>query len=184
MTEHSASPRRTPRDCVREACADLGEAEVARRSAALLRGAEPSDQEDFLRALGFRGEMTWLLREPNPYWARVWGARALRYCWDESARDAVLGGLDDDAWRVVEHCAVIVADWELADAAPKLVALTRHAVPRVRVAAVRALGRVAEGEDVPAVLRLADDPERIVRVAVERALPVLRERLDLDDLTR
>lgn len=178
------SARRTPREYVRDACARSGAAEVARRSAALLRGADPAANEAFLRTLGFNGEMEWLLREPNPYWARVWGARALRYCWDESAAAAVLAGLHDEAWRVVEHCAVIVADRELADAVPILVELTEHPVPRVRVAAIRALSRVAEREDVPAVLRLADDPERIVRVAVEKALPVLRERLDLDDLTR
>jgi hypothetical protein len=171
---------RTPREHVRAACARFGAAEVVRRCVELLRGADAAGQEDILRALGFRGEMSWLLREPNPYWARVWGARALRYCWDGSARDAVLGGLHDESWRVVEHCAVIVADRELADATPTLVALTRHPVPRVRVATVRALSRVAEREDLAALLRLADDPERIVRVAVERARPVLRERLDID----
>ncbi len=178
--------RRAPREYVRDASARYGMPEVARRSAALLRGADPAGDEAFLRALGFRGEMEWLLREPNPYWARVWGARALRYCWDESVRGAVTDGLRDDAWRVVEHCAVIVADRELAEAAPTLAELTEHPVPRVRVAAVRGLARVGEREDVAAVLRLVDDPERIVRAAVERSLPVLAERLDLepDDLRR
>lgn len=176
----SASSRPTPQAFVRKACARLGEAEVARRSAALVSGSVDLEaEEDFLRAIGFRGEMAWLLQEPNPYWARVWGARALRYCWGETAPDAVLEGLHDDAWRVVEHCAVIVADRELPDAAPTLVTLTRHPVPRVRVASVRALSRVGEREDVPAVLQLADDPERKVQIAVERALPTLRDRLDL-----
>jgi hypothetical protein len=180
------SDRRTPREYVRDACARYGVPEVARRSAALLRGADPANDEAFLRALGFRGEMSWLLQEPNPYWARVWGARALRYCWDESVRDAVLDGLHDDAWRVVEHCAVIVADRELAEAAPTLVELTEHRVPRVRVATVRGLSRVGEREELAAVLRLVDDPERIVRAAVGRALTILAERLDLepDDLRR
>jgi hypothetical protein len=146
----------------------------------MLRGADPTSDEDLLRRLGFEGELDWLTREPNPYWARVWAARALRYCWTDSATAAVLAGLHDSAWRVVEHCAVIAADRELADAAPTLVELTEHPVPRVRVAAVRALGRVGEREHVPAVLGLADDPERIVRAAVERALPVLADRLDLD----
>jgi hypothetical protein len=177
------SSRRTPRECVRAACARFGEADVARRAAALLRGADPAGDEEILRALGFEGEMSWLTTEPNPYWARVWAARALRYCWGDPAATAVLDGLHDDAWRVVEHCAVIVADRELADAAPTLVALTEHPVPRVRVAAVRGLSRVAEREEAAAVLRRADDPERAVRVAVERALPVLRERLDTEDLS-
>lgn len=134
--------------------------------------------------LGFRGELDWLLKEPNPYWARVWAARALRYCWDDLAVAAVLDGLNDQAWRVVEHCAVVSGDRELADAAPTLVALTDHPVPRVRAAAARAMASVAEREHVPALLRLADDPDANVRTATERALAVLGDRLDLspDDL--
>ncbi len=136
--------------------------------------------------LGFRGELDWLLKEPNPYWARVWAARALRYCWDDLAASAVLAGLHDQAWRVVEHCAVIAGDRELADATPTLVTLTEHPVPRVRAAAVRAMANVAEREHVPVLLRLTDDPERNVRVATEKALTAVRDRLDLtpDDLTR
>lgn len=174
------STRRSPREYVREACLRYGAAEVARRSAALLRGADPSGDEDFLRALGFQGEMAWLLKEPNAYWARVWGARALRYCWHDTVADAVLAGLHDDAWRVVEHCAVIVGGRELADGAPTLVVLSEHPVPRVRVAAARGLATVGEREHIPSVLRLADDPERIVRAAAEQVLPRLRHRLDLD----
>ncbi|MFD2083202.1 HEAT repeat-containing protein [Actinopolymorpha cephalotaxi] len=172
--------RQAPREYVRQACARYGSADVVRRCAALLRGADPAGEEEFLRTLGFRGELSWLLKEPNPYWARVWAARALRYCWDDTAAAAVLHGLYDEAWRVVEHCAVIAGDRELADAVPTLVTLTEDPGPRVRAAAARAMASVAEREHLPTLLRLTDDPERIVRVATEKALAALRDRLDLN----
>ncbi|MET9019646.1 HEAT repeat domain-containing protein [Actinopolymorpha sp. NPDC004070] len=172
--------RQSPREHVRQARARYGTLAVVQRCVALLRGADPAGEEEFLRMLGFRGELAWLLREPNPYWARVWAARALRYCWDDLAAAGVVRGLHDEAWRVVEHCAALAGDHELADAAPTLVDLTEHPVPRVRAAAARALATVAEREHLPALLRLRDDPERNVRTAAERAVAVLRDRLDLD----
>jgi len=53
-------------------------------------------------------------------------------------------------------------------------------VPRVRAAAVRALGVVGEGEHADAVQDTADDPEPAVRRAATTAMARMRRRLDRD----
>lgn len=55
-----------------------------------------------------------------------------------------------------------------------------HELPRVRAAAVRAIGAAGEFEHVEAVEELRDDPDHAVRTAVERALERLEVRLDRD----
>ena len=50
------------------------------------------------------------------YWLRVWAPRALLYSWDEMARAAVLDALADEAWRVREMAAKVVARRLLGEA--------------------------------------------------------------------
>ena len=59
-----------------------------------------------------------------------------------------------------------------------MVPLLDDELPRVRAAAVRALGAAGEYEHVEAVDKLRDDPDQAVRAAVERALERLEHRLD------
>ncbi len=115
------------------------------------------------------------------YWPRVWAARALRYAWDDRAAGPVIAGLDDDAWRVREHCCAVVGLRELADAADRLAELTdpdQEDAPRVRTAAVKALAQVGEFEHGDALQRAMIDPDRKVRDAADAALERLAERID------
>jgi len=113
------------------------------------------------------------------YWPRVWGARGLLHVWAAEARRAVIGGLSDPAWRVREMSAKIVRAQELADAETELSALVADPAPRVRAAALLALGRVGESEHAQAVARSRRDSSPLVRRAAEMALGELAGRLDL-----
>jgi HEAT repeat protein len=135
--------------------------------------------------VGGRASRTWgapgRLAGERDYWARTWAARTLLYVWDDAAAPAVVAGLTDPAWRVREMCAKVAARWEVGQAADACRALaTDDDVPRVRAAALRALGVVGEGEDASVVHDALDDPEASVRTAAGRALDRLRSRLDRD----
>lgn len=74
-----------------------------------------------------------------PYWLRVWGLRGLLWEWDVRALPAVRGATGDDAWRVREMAAKVVARHRLDAALEEVVALQHDGVARVRVAAARAV---------------------------------------------
>lgn len=120
------------------------------------------------------------------YWPRLWGARGLLHVWSESTAvvvtPVVVAALDDEHWRVREMTAKVAAKWELAEAAEPLAGLLRDPVPRVRSAAVRALGVVGEGEHAEALSSARNDPEVAVRRAATKAIEVLATRLDRPDL--
>jgi hypothetical protein len=113
----------------------------------------------------------------NYYWIRVWAARVFLYVWRDDVVDALLAVEDDPAWRVREHVARITAQRELGQLVDGLLPMVDHELPRVRAAAVRAIGVAGESEHVGAVEDLAGDPDHTVRAAVERALAKLSERL-------
>lgn len=116
--------------------------------------------------------------EVDAYWPRVWAARGLLHGYDASAARSVVAALGDEAWRVREMAAKVVARWEVGEAADALVPLLADAVPRVRAAGVRALGVVGEGEHAEALHEVTDDPEEAVRRAAGDALDRLGVRLD------
>jgi HEAT repeat protein len=76
------------------------------------------------------------------YWRRVWAARGLLWLWDESATPALLRALTDASWRVREMAAKVAARHEVDDALEALLVLRSDRVPRVRLAAARAIGRL------------------------------------------
>ncbi len=76
------------------------------------------------------------------YWLRVWGARGLLWAWEDTAFDAVILALQDEAWRVREMAAKVVARHLVDDALPAVDALRNDPVPRVRAAAARAVVRI------------------------------------------
>jgi len=43
------------------------------------------------------------------YWPRVWAARGLLYVWDDDATPAVVRATTDQAWRVREMAAKVIA---------------------------------------------------------------------------
>lgn len=185
------SPAEHPRAVVAAASATHGSAAVIAWAAGLLDGSIAYDDPAYPRLTELAGRAAeWVLAHEDivdahvDYWPRVWGARVLLYAWSPMAAPAVAGGLGDSAWRVREMCAKVVRARELGETADRLVVLVDDPVPRVRVAAIRALARVAEREHLGAVLRACDDPERSVRAAAARALDDVAARLDrsIEDL--
>ena len=85
----------------------------------------------------------WLESETNAYWLRVWGARGLLWNWDARAVSSIRAGLTDDAWRVREMSAKVVARHLVDELQPDVAELVHDPVPRVRAAASRALALLA-----------------------------------------
>ena len=74
--------------------------------------------------------------------------------------------------------AKVVARRELGQAGEALLPLVEDEVPRVRAAAVRALGLVGEVEALDAARAAQDDHDPAVHRAAELAVRRLQERLD------
>jgi len=102
----------------------------------LLAGRDVDDELVF--ALGGPAARS-VLDGGQRYWLRVWAMRALLYAWDDTARPAVLAGLADQAWRVREMAAKVIARRQLGDALARVAELRDDPVPRVRAAAARAV---------------------------------------------
>jgi HEAT repeat protein len=128
---------------VESACRERGEAEVVRGCIGLLSGRDVD--AGLVRALGGPGAARFLDSPPQQrYWLRVWGARGLLWVWDSSATPSIVEALADEAWRVREMAAKVVARHLVDDALPGLAVLDNDPVPRVRAAASRALRRLTE----------------------------------------
>jgi hypothetical protein len=184
-TDQPSNLKQRPELLVGEACAAYGTAAVARWCADLLLGRVAPDDpaQPSLVWIGGAHAATELRRgdmceRGQEYWARVWAARALRYAWAPGTEPAVARGLTDPAWRVREMSAKVAGQREIGEVGDALADLVADEVPRVRAAAVRALGPVGESEHVEAVRDALDDPESSVRRAAELALAELRRRLD------
>ncbi|HWD83963.1 MAG TPA: HEAT repeat domain-containing protein [Kribbella sp.] len=180
------SERESPRDVVRAACAQYGEDTVIDWCVAFLTG-EISGEEAYGAELpklvaitGSDNPGGW--KQPvdpvNYYWIRVWAARVFLYVWRDDLVEVLLKAAGDPAWRVQEHVAKITAQRELGQLVDALLPLLDHELPRVRAAAVRAVGAAGEYEHAEAIRPLAHDPDQTVRAAVERALEKLETRLD------
>jgi HEAT repeat protein len=73
------------------------------------------------------------------YWPRVWATRGLLYAWTDDAIPAVVGATTDEAWRVREMAAKVIARHRVGDALSAVLALRDDPVARVRTAADRAV---------------------------------------------
>jgi hypothetical protein len=130
----------TPRQSIEAECARRGRADVVAGCVRLVTGDDADAA--LIMALGGPGARRLVHGGPRPdqrYWLRVWGARGLLWVWDDTALDAVTAALADDAWRVREMAAKVVARHLLGDALPAVAALRDDPVPRVRAAANRAV---------------------------------------------
>lgn len=78
------------------------------------------------------------------YWLRVWAARGLLWAWDDDAMSSIIAALTDDAWRVREMAAKVVARHVLGAALAEVSRLRDDPVPRVRAAAARAVVRITD----------------------------------------
>ena len=133
----------TPQGRVEAACGRHGSAAVADACMRLMAGADidPLMREVF----GDQHSPEWLESEVNAYWLRVWGARGLLWNWDPRAVEAIRVALTDEAWRVREMAAKVVARHLVDDVQPEVTQLVHDPVPRVRAAASRALALLAAG---------------------------------------
>jgi HEAT repeat protein len=173
-----------PRELIAEAVHDYGEHAVVDMCLALLDGHTDYGLLPIpLPYLGGAHAVAQLDRGQNlasrgqDYWPRVWAIRGLRYVWQPYAEPGVVAALPDPAWRVRELAAKVVAQRELGSGAEALVPMIADRTPRVRVAAIRALGVVGEYEHAVLLADL-DDHETTVRIAIEAARRRLRVRLD------
>jgi len=150
-----------------------GESVVVSRSLSLLAGN--NEGADFLLFVGGEHARGILDGAPVLYWPELWGLRALLYVWSESAASAVLRALSNPAWRVREMAARVVAARDLP-AASELGQLLGDEVPRVRVAAARALGSVGSVDDLDHIRVLLKDTEVEVRRGAQQGIDTLRGR--------
>jgi HEAT repeat protein len=172
---------------VDEACRVYGTDEVVRWCIDLLTGEAAYDDPDRPSVLWLAGaaaaaqlRLGRLAERGADFWPRVWAVRALRYAWTPLAAGPVRDALADPAWRVREMAAKVARLRELGEAGDAVAALVHDDPPRLRAAAVRALGTVGEAEHAPAIHAAADDPDPAVRRAADQALDELRRRLDRD----
>jgi HEAT repeats len=174
-----------PRDLLAEAERDYGIHAVIDMCLALLDGHTDYDRLPLpLPYLGGAHAVNQLDRGTNlasrgqGHWPRIWAARALRHVWLPYAEPGVVAALSDPAWRVRETAAKIVTQRALTSATEALLPRLTDGTPRVRVAAIRALGVVGEHRHVKLLTRL-DADESSVRVAIDGALRRLRVRHEL-----
>jgi HEAT repeat protein len=126
----------------------MGEEAVADWCAALLAGSIRHDDRGHPPVTWLGGpHAASLLARPGSreldYFPRVWAARGLLYAWNDRAAPAVIAGLGDRAWRVREMSAKVVRRRGIVEAESALQRLASDPVPRVRVAAERALEALA-----------------------------------------
>jgi hypothetical protein len=116
----------------------------------------------------------------GPKWYPVWAVRGLLYAWDSSAEQAVVRALVSEAWRVREMAAKVCLAREIGSSGDTLAELLGDPVPRVRIAAARAVAVVGEAEHSPGLQQLAEDDDPECWAAADTALRRLSERLDRD----
>ena len=150
----------------------------------LMRGAPREPYVEELRSLTGHawgpGDAVFDRQTWPDHWVRTWGARGLLHVWDESAAPVVVNGLDDEHWRPAEMCLKVSTRYELGEAGPAAVRLSRHALPRVRSQAIRSLAAAGDTEHVEAVRARLEDEHPDVRRQAGRALERLMSRLDLE----
>jgi HEAT repeat protein len=130
----------TPRRSIQAESGRRGRAAFTSGCIGLLEGREVDD--DLILALGgASAEYVLAGREGGKggYWPRVWAARGLLHAWDDRATAAIISATADDAWRVREMAAKVVARHRVDDALSAMAGLQDDDVPRVRAAAGRAL---------------------------------------------
>ena len=130
----------TPRESVRGECECHGEEAVVAGCLDVLTGRNVDER--LLRVLGGpAAEQVLDGREGGTagYWPRVWASRGLLYAWNETATATVVLAASDEAWRVRETAAKVIAKHRIDDGLDAMIRLKGDPVPRVRVAAQRAI---------------------------------------------
>jgi hypothetical protein len=140
----------TPAQRITAECARRGRGAFVAGCVALLDGRPGDADDDLILALGGehgRSVLDGWNGGRTGYWPRVWAARGLLHAWDDAATDAITRATSDDAWRVRELAAKVIARHGVGDALDAVAALRGDEVPRVRAAAERAVVRLTAGSD-------------------------------------
>lgn len=129
----------TPQRSIEAECGRRGSSAVIDGCVRLIDGRDVD--ADLLLALGGPAARKFLdgRDHADRYWLRVWGLRGLLWAWHDSAAAAVRAALADESWRVREMAAKVVAKRRIGDALSAVALLRTDPVPRVRVAAERAV---------------------------------------------
>lgn len=138
----------TPAQRIAAECARRGRDAFTAGCVALLDGRPGEVDDDLILALGGehgRSVLDGWNGGKTGYWPRVWAARGLLHAWDDAATAAIIRATGDDAWRVREMAAKVVARHEVGDALDAVAALRGDAVPRVRAAAERSVIALTAG---------------------------------------
>jgi len=129
----------TPRRSIAAECQRRGRSAVVSGCIDLLAGREVDD--GLILALGgppAEYVLSGYEGGREGYWPRVWAARGLLHAWDDRATAAIIRATTDDAWRVREMAAKVIARYRVGDALPAVAVLQDDTVPRVRLAGERA----------------------------------------------
>ncbi len=132
----------TPEQRIALECGRRGSPALVAGCVALLHGRHTEVDDALIVALGGEHGRSVLLGYDygkGGYWPRVWAARGLLHAWDPAATEAIIRATADDAWRVREMAAKVIARHRVGDALDAVAGLRADAVPRVRAAAERAV---------------------------------------------
>jgi len=159
-----------------------GDVEFVDRCVRLLQTMSWGDEPELLSYLGGNHGARFVERGlgREGYWLRVWPLRAMLYAWMPEAEPAVVTALADEHWRVREMSCKVLVRRELGTGVDGAHALLADPVPRVRVAAARAVAEVGEVEQAARLRTLLTDESSQVAAQAERALRRLAERTDRD----
>jgi hypothetical protein len=134
----------TPRQSIAAECARRGQPALVAGCIALLERRGGVDDALVVALGGPPAEYVLSGGESGKdgYWPRVWAARGLLYAWQDQATAAIITATSDEAWRVREMAAKVIARYRVGDALDAVAALRDDPVPRVRAAAARAVTRL------------------------------------------
>jgi hypothetical protein len=131
----------TPRQSIAAECQRRGQAAVVSGCIDLLQGHPGVDDALLLALAGpaAEGVLDGQAGGKAGYWPRVWAARGLLHAWDDRASAAIIQATTDDAWRVREMAAKVIARHRVGNAFTAVAGLRSDPVHRVRAAAERAV---------------------------------------------
>jgi hypothetical protein len=138
----STAQASTPKQRVAAECARRGTRGLVAACVALLEARAGDVSDEMITVLG--GDPARYVLDGGEggrtgYWPRVWGGRGLLHEWDQVATAAIIGATRDEAWRVREMAAKVIARHKVGDALDAVAALRADEVARVRAAASRAV---------------------------------------------
>jgi hypothetical protein len=132
--------QKTPRERIASECQRRGKQAVVAGCVDILDGRDVDDALVVVLG-GLHAEYVLSGWEggKSGYWPRVWAARGLLHAWEDAATPAITRATADEAWRVREMAAKVIARHKVGDALGVVAGLRDDPVKRVSAAAHRAV---------------------------------------------